>query len=72
MKTVVVIEVDHRKEIPHLADMIAGRAYTIDGVSDAEVLEVESKTAKPLSVDQLQARGFTLAEIALGLQEVCR
>ena len=61
MKTVVTIEVIHSKPIPELANIIAGRAYTLDGVINAEPLE--------LSVQQLEAHGFTAAEIALGQQD---
>ena len=68
MKTMIVIEVDHRKEIPHLAEMVAGRAYTIDGVTNAEV----ASTVSELSPEQLQAMGFSLEEISLGAQEVAR
>jgi hypothetical protein len=38
MKTTIVLEVIHDKPIPHLADLIAGRAYTIDKVSDCLVV----------------------------------
>lgn len=65
MRTVVVIEVDHKQPIPHLADMVAGRAWTINGVSRAEV--VQQRTAQ-----ELEAMGFTLSEISLGAQDVAR
>lgn len=67
MRTLIVIEVDHRKPIPHLANMIAGRAYTIDGVRNAEVVRSPS-----ITTDDLRDAGFTLAEISLGSQEVVR
>lgn len=65
MKTLITIEVEHSKPIPQLASMIAGRAYTIDGVKDANVLPVA-----PLA--DLMAQGFSPSEIALGLAEVVR
>lgn len=67
MKTLIILEVDHRKPIPWLANMVAGRAYTIDGVTNAEVFK-----SPTLSTEQLQDQGFTLAEISLGSHEVVR
>lgn len=67
MKTLVILEVDHRKPIPYLANMVAGRAYTIDGVTNAEVFKLPS-----LTPSQLQNEGFTLAEISLASGEVER
>jgi hypothetical protein len=67
MKTLILIEVIHRKPIPALANLIAGRAYTIDGVVNAEPFESPFSTG-----DQLQAQGFTLQELALGSMEVVR
>jgi hypothetical protein len=71
MKTLIVIEVDHKKDIPHLADMIAGRAYTISGVTNAEVVKDWEKRGA-LSYDELRAMGFSLEEISLGAGEVVR
>lgn len=65
MKTLVTIEIEHSKPIPQLASMICGRAYTIDGVKDANVLP-----AAPMQ--ELMALGFSPAELALGLVEVVR
>jgi len=67
MKTLVILEIEHAKPLPALANMIAGRAYTIDGVTDAHL--VESPTGR---ADNLQQQGFTLAEISLGAGEVHR
>jgi hypothetical protein len=67
MKTLVIIEVDHSQPITALANLIAGRAYTISGVSNAEVVSAPS-----MSTDVLKEAGFTLAEIRLGMQEVAR
>jgi hypothetical protein len=67
MKTLVIIEIDHKKPIPFLANMIAGRAYTIAGVTNAEPFKSPTPTA-----GNLEEHGFTLAEIALGMQEVVR
>lgn len=67
MKTILILEIDHSKPIPALAQMVAGRAYTIDGVTNAEPFK-----SPTLSTEQLQDQGFTLAEISLGMQEVHR
>lgn len=37
MKTLVVIEIEHKKPLQNLAEMVAQRAYTLDGVEDAKV-----------------------------------
>lgn len=40
MRTIVSLVIDHKKPIPELANLIAQRAYTIDGVDDAEPVVV--------------------------------
>lgn len=45
MKTFVLVEVTHSKPIDNLAALIAGRAWTIDGVEGAEVIP-ESPTGR--------------------------
>lgn len=63
MKTVVILEITHTKPITALANMIAGRAYSIDGVSDAQVVK--------LAIDEAQHEStFTLRELSLGAGEV--
>jgi hypothetical protein len=68
MKTLVMIEVDHSKPIPALANMVAGRAYTISGVTNAQIVALPSQA----STRELQEQGFTLAEISLGATDVVR
>lgn len=65
MKTMIVIEVHHVKEIPHLADMVAGRAYTIDGVRDAQGVSLPR-----FKVTDRDEHGFTSRELSLGAGEV--
>lgn len=73
MRTVVCIEVEHDKPIPALANLIAGRAWTIGGVTAAEVMVPETYSAtQGAEVNRLQRQGFTMSEIALGLTEVVR
>lgn len=63
----MILEIEHRKPIPLLANMVAVRAYTIDGVKNAEPF------ISPTSEEEsLALQGFTLAEIALGNGEVHR
>jgi hypothetical protein len=62
MKTLILIEVEHKKPIPALANMIAGRAYTIDGVTSTEVVRSPTRS----SDDEMQDAGFTLRELSLG------
>ena len=66
MKTIVVLEVTHEKDIPTLADKIASRAWTLDGVRYATARIEEA------NVSELERAGFTLDEIALGMTEVVR
>lgn len=71
MKTIVILEITHDKDIPALGDMIAGRAYTMAGVTNAEC--VKDMAALPvMSPERLQAMGFSLEEISLGSQDVER
>jgi hypothetical protein len=71
MRTVVILEIDHRKDIPSLGEMIAGRAYTISGVTNVEF--VKDMAALPVvSPERLRSMGFTLEEISLGSQDVER
>jgi hypothetical protein len=65
-RTTVIVEITHDKPIPALADKIAGRAWTLDGVRYATA-HVDEKT-----VAELEQAGFSMAEIALGSQEVVR
>lgn len=70
MKTVICIEVEHDRPLPQLANLIAGRAWSIGGVTGAEVMRAEV----PMRVDlgSLERAGFSHAEIALGNTEVVR
>ena len=41
MKTTIVLVIDHRKPIHNLVKLVEHRAYTIDGVTDANVQQTE-------------------------------
>lgn len=41
MKTIVSLAIEHNKHIPDLAKLVEQRSYTIDGVSDANVMDAE-------------------------------
>lgn len=64
MKTIVILEITHDKPIPFLPNMIAGRAYTLAGVTNAKPVK--------LATDELEQSqdGFTLRELSLGAGEV--
>lgn len=38
MKTTLVLEIEHRKPMPNLANLAANRAFTLDGVTDVRVI----------------------------------
>jgi hypothetical protein len=42
VKQYLVLELQTSKDIPDLADKIAGRAYVLDGVEDANIVRVET------------------------------
>lgn len=63
MKTIVTLEITHDKPLPEIAQMLAGRAWTIAGVKHAEVISDNC---------DLRAVGFTEQEIALGATDVVR
>lgn len=67
MRTILILEIEHRKPIPALANMVAGRAYTIDGVTNAQPFR--SPAANDVN---LEPAGFTLSELSLGSQDVHR
>lgn len=65
-RTLIVIEVEHDKPIPHLANMVAGRAWSIDGVRNASLADINGGEL------EMRQSGFTASELALGRTEVCR
>jgi hypothetical protein len=52
MKTFILVAVEHRKPVPDLTDAVAARAYTMDGVTNANAIDL---TAGKVSVQQLLA-----------------
>lgn len=42
MKTYLVLELQTSKDIPDLADKVAGRVYVLDGVEDANIVKCET------------------------------
>lgn len=67
MKTIVCIEVEHDRPIPKLENLIAGRAWSIDGVKAAEVMRPDAPGER-----RLRDMGFSHDEIRLGMGEVVR
>ena len=47
MKTTITLELDHKKNFPLLSNMVAQRAYSIDGVSNATVLACKIESFGP-------------------------
>lgn len=80
MKTFITLEIDHSKPLPVLPEMVAGRAYSIQGVSDVAIVEVNGIAPPQLKpqgrpnpvVSELEKAGFTADEIRLGVTEVER
>lgn len=61
MKTVLIVTVTHKNEIPDLLDKVAGRAYTLDGVQDvtAEVFKPHLNLAvREMRDEPAPPRGF--------------
>jgi len=54
MQTTIVLVIDHKKPIPDLAKLVELRAYTIDGVQDANVQPVDLKTLKVIDLREVQ------------------
>lgn len=47
MKTVLIMTIEHRKPIPDLTDIAAGRVYTLDGVTDVTAAIQDERTGWP-------------------------
>jgi hypothetical protein len=41
MKTVITLVIDHERPIAALPELVAGRAWTIDGVKSADVINIK-------------------------------
>jgi hypothetical protein len=53
-RTYLLIEVEHKKEVPDLTDKVAGRAYTLAGVDGATAILLDSKDAYWLAKSQME------------------
>lgn len=62
MFTTIVLEIEHTKPMP-LAEMVAGRAWSIDGVVSVELRDPPQDSSKDKD-------GFTKRELSLGAGEV--
>ena len=62
MKTTITLELDHKKDFPLLSDMVAQRAYSIDGVSNATVLACKIESFGP-PADPFLARMQTMVKL---------
>ena len=61
MRTAISLVIEHSKHIPNLAKLIEQRAYTIDGVLDANVQPTDALYASPLFVMAIDALNKTKA-----------
>jgi hypothetical protein len=55
VKTILILEIHHDKELPNLCDQVAGRAYTIGGVDDVQVRVGDSFQVRGESSAKLDA-----------------
>lgn len=62
MKTTITLEIEHRKPIESLSDLVAGRAYTLDNVTNVTVIPT------PTGSVQLQAPRVLTGEQQVTLQ----
>lgn len=44
--TVLIVVIDHDKPIPNVTDLVAARAYTLDGVRDTQAVVVTANKAR--------------------------
>ena len=51
MKTTITLVVDHDKPIAALPELVAGRAWTIDGVKTADVIIIEQAPERARTTD---------------------
>jgi hypothetical protein len=71
MKTLITLEIEHRKPIESLADLVAGRAYTLDNVTNVTVVPMTTEPAllqAPRVLTAAQQEALTLFLCALQLQ----
>lgn len=62
MKTTITLEIEHRKPIESLSDLVAGRAYTLDNVTNVTAVPT------PTGLPQLQAPRVLTEEQQVTLQ----
>lgn len=55
-RTYVLVEVEHKKDMPNLADRVAGRVYPIDGLEGkrATAILLDSREAYKLAAAQME------------------
>lgn len=58
MRTIVSLVIDHKKPIPELAEKVAQRAYTLDGVSDVNPCEPDLIALPVVDVMEQHSRVF--------------
>lgn len=53
-RTYVLLEVEHKKDVPDLTDKVAGRAYTLDNVEGATAILLDSREAYLMASAQME------------------
>lgn len=55
-RTYLLVEVEHKKDVPDLTDKAAGRVYCMDGVEGATAILLDSHKAYLLASAQMEKR----------------
>lgn len=65
MKTVIVLELTHNKPLPKdFAQIVAGRAYTMDAVEDAEVISQGERWTQHQKINGYQKKPTEIEKFA--------
>ena len=56
-RTYLLVEVEHKKDVPNLTDKVAGRAYTLPNVDGATAILLDSADAYRLAKAQVESHG---------------
>ncbi len=49
----ILLTITTSKDIKDLVDHVAGRAYTLDGVTNVDAVEVKLETGEPLEISRV-------------------
>lgn len=57
-RTYLLVEVEHKKEVPDLTDKAAGRVYVIPGVENAAAMLLTTAEAYKLAQAEMEGRVY--------------